>query len=88
MGLRVLSNVIMMPQDYLLWVGSVICVAMAKGGIPDINSVRAERTKSTYSPIHSPRIQFKATGSNSFVWHRIFNCSVVDVKGPIPLEVF
>jgi len=87
-GSRVFSDVIVMPQDYVLWVGSVICVAMTKGGIPDMNTVRAESTKSTYSPIHSPRIQFKATWSNSLVWHRIFNCGVVDVKGPIPLKVF
>ena len=76
----------MMLQNYLLWVGSVICVTMAKGSVPEINTVRVEGLKSTHSPIRSPRIQFKAT-HNSFVWHRIFNCSVVDVEGPIPLKV-
>jgi hypothetical protein len=87
-SLQLLSNVIMMAQDYLLWVGSVICVTMTKGSIPDINTVRAERTNSMYSPIHSPRKQFKAARSDSFVWHRIFNCRVVDIKGPIAFKVF
>jgi hypothetical protein len=43
MDFRVRDGIVM-PQNYLLWVGSVICVPMAKGSIPDINVMRTKRT--------------------------------------------
>jgi hypothetical protein len=30
------------PQNYLLWVGSVICVSVAKGSIPIMSTIRKE----------------------------------------------
>ncbi len=85
----------MVPQDYLLRMGPIICVAMSEGCIPKINAVMTQRTgrerkkayKPIHSPIHPPCIQFMAIRSTVFVWHRIFNCGVVDVKGPISLKV-
>jgi hypothetical protein len=70
-SLGVISGLIMMSQDDLFRVGSVICVTVAKGGIP----------------IRTPRIQFKPTRRVTLAWHCVLDCGVIEVKGPIPLEV-
>ena len=38
-------------------------------------------------PVRSPRIQFSTTSGITFVWHRVFDSSIVEVKGPIALRV-
>jgi hypothetical protein len=88
-GLRVLSDTIMMSQDYLFRVDSVIGVTMAKGSIPGTNTIRIwyQVCKSMYLPIGTPGIQFKPTLSAAPAWHCVLNCGVVEVKCPIPLEV-
>lgn len=35
---------ILTPQNYLLWMGSVICVPVAKGSIPIVNSIIKKRS--------------------------------------------
>jgi hypothetical protein len=91
-SLRVLSDLFMMSQDYLLRVGSVICVTISKGRIPRINTTGLRKTwrkdyELIYTPIRTPRIQFKLMQSGAPARHCVLNCGVVEVKCPIPLEV-
>jgi hypothetical protein len=39
------------------------------------------------SPIRPPRIQLKTIQNPTFVWHRVVDCSVVEVKGTISLWI-
>ena len=39
-------------------------------------------------PVRAPRIQLKTTSGITFVWHRVFNGGIVEVKCSIALWVF